>query len=392
MGRNTKHAVAIHQIRVRRRARARASGLGGACDDDRLASPFRSTILNAGWLVAVDHAGDRPSLRIAGSKADRWAETSCGLASRAGGVWRTSPAGRARAADATDQRLVAIFDASDFQNADYWIFVRRRKFATRLRNWLSQVRGLVETDHSVADQICHFRTSAGSPICACGRKPVIRFIFSRPLMGMVGGGLVNNFVWNKPWRGLRGSFAAPTPSKPRHPAAADKFTVTRPVPPADRQHRHRHDHPKQFLKTIARTGAGRAVLPRCAAPGTVRKNRALRAQQAGHRKAGSQWRATISAAAPRASTPRGRSRLRHPLRHLPELRRHLLQQLLQERHPAIKVSPEDLKKLMDDAERPSTSPAHRRSGSAGDVQPITAASVTWALVRRAAVPTSQVPD
>jgi 3-isopropylmalate/(R)-2-methylmalate dehydratase small subunit len=36
-----------------------------------------------------------------------------------------------------------------------------------------------------------------------------------------------------------------------------------------------------------------------------------------------------------------------------ELRRHFLQQLLQERHPAHRRAPEELDKLMDDAERGS---------------------------------------
>ena len=44
---------------------------------------------------------------------------------------------------------------------------------------------------------------------------------------------------------------------------------------------------------------------------------------------------------------------RHPLRDRHLLRRHLLQQLLQERHPARHRLPEDVDKLMDDAERGS---------------------------------------
>ena len=49
----------------------------------------------------------------------------------------------------------------------------------------------------------------------------------------------------------------------------------------------------------------------------------------------------------------GAQGFRHPLRDLDLLRRYFLQQLLQERHPAIRVSQEDLDKLFDDAGRGS---------------------------------------
>jgi 3-isopropylmalate dehydratase small subunit len=47
----------------------------------------------------------------------------------------------------------------------------------------------------------------------------------------------------------------------------------------------------------------------------------------------------------------GAQGFRHHLRDLDLVRRHLLQQLLQERRPAHKVDPDDLEKLFDDAER-----------------------------------------
>ena len=102
--------------------------------------------------------------------------------------------------------------------------------------------------------------------------------------------------------------------------------------------------PKQFLKWIERTGFG----PTCSTTGATSTRRAgpgpgiapaqsrLRAEPAALRGAQrSCWRAATSAAAPAASTRPGRwSDYGFRVRDRAQLRRHLLQQLLQERHAA----------------------------------------------------------
>jgi 3-isopropylmalate/(R)-2-methylmalate dehydratase small subunit len=100
--------------------------------------------------------------------------------------------------------------------------------------------------------------------------------------------------------------------------------------------------PKQFLKTIKRTGLGKPVLRNALQRGRHTRTRiscstsrptAERADPGRRR----QFRLRLVARA-RAL---GAARLRHPLRDLHQLRRHLLQQLLQERHPADPGDEED---------------------------------------------------
>ena len=78
--------------------------------------------------------------------------------------------------------------------------------------------------------------------------------------------------------------------------------------------------PKQFLKTIKRTGLGKIAVLRDALRRRRQGDRRLRAQQAGLSQARRSWsRARTSAAAPVArACAVGAARLRHPLRHRPD--------------------------------------------------------------------------
>ena len=110
--------------------------------------------------------------------------------------------------------------------------------------------------------------------------------------------------------------------------------------------------PKQYLKTIKRTGLGAGLFSEMRYkddgsenPDFVLNKPAYRQRQDPRRRR--QFRLRLVA----RTRALGAARLRHPLRHLDRFRRHLLQQLLQERHPADQGQPEDLEKLMDDARR-----------------------------------------
>ena len=93
--------------------------------------------------------------------------------------------------------------------------------------------------------------------------------------------------------------------------------------------------PKQYLKTIKRTGLGTALFAEMRYNEDGVGEPGFRAEQAGLPQGADpgrrrQFRLRLVARA----CALGAARLRHPLRDLHELRRHLLQQLLQERHPA----------------------------------------------------------
>ena len=107
---------------------------------------------------------------------------------------------------------------------------------------------------------------------------------------------------------------------------------------ADDQHRHRQDHSEQFLKTIKRSGLGKNLFDEMRYR-TGRTRSRFRAEQARLSRGEDprrrrQFRLRLVARA-RAL---GAAGFRHPLRHLAQLRRHLLQQLLQERHPADRAA------------------------------------------------------
>ena len=93
--------------------------------------------------------------------------------------------------------------------------------------------------------------------------------------------------------------------------------------------------PKQYLKTIKRTGLGKGLFSEQRYKDDGSRQPRLRPEQAGlpegqdHRRR-RQFRLRLE---PRARAV-GAARLRHPLRDLDLVRRHFLQQLLQERHPA----------------------------------------------------------
>ena len=97
--------------------------------------------------------------------------------------------------------------------------------------------------------------------------------------------------------------------------------------------------PKQFLKTIARTGLGKNLFDemRYDADGPERPDFVLNRpayRQATILVAGENFGCGSIARA----CALGAARLRHPLRDRAVLRRHLLQQLLQERHPADRAA------------------------------------------------------
>ena len=97
--------------------------------------------------------------------------------------------------------------------------------------------------------------------------------------------------------------------------------------------------PKQFLKTIQRSGLGKNLFDEMRYDAGRQRGRGLRAEPAGlpqgddpRRRRELRLRLVARARA------LGAARLRHPLRDRAELRRHLLQQLLQERHPADRAA------------------------------------------------------
>ena len=117
----------------------------------------------------------------------------------------------------------------------------------------------------------------------------------------------------------------------------DKFTKLTGVaaPLADRQCRHRHDHPEGLSEDDQAHRPRHRAVRRDALPRRRFGEPGFRAQQAGLSQGADpgrrrQFRLRLVARA-RAL---GAARFRHPLRHLDQLCRHLLQQLLQERHPA----------------------------------------------------------
>ena len=97
--------------------------------------------------------------------------------------------------------------------------------------------------------------------------------------------------------------------------------------------------PKQFLKTIKRTGLGSALFHEMRTNADGSPNPGFRAEQAGLQEGADpgrrrQFRLRLD---PRACAL-GAARFRHPLRDRAELRGHLLQQLLQERHSADRAA------------------------------------------------------
>ncbi len=102
----------------------------------------------------------------------------------------------------------------------------------------------------------------------------------------------------------------------------------RPAP--DVQCRHRHDHPQAVPEDDRPHRSGAGPVPRIARPRfRPRPPRLAQCQDSRRRR---QFRLRLE---PRARGL-GAARFRHPLRHRAELRRHLLQQLLQERHPGAR--------------------------------------------------------
>ena len=117
----------------------------------------------------------------------------------------------------------------------------------------------------------------------------------------------------------------------------DKFTTLTGVaaPLRDHQCRHRHDHPEAVSEDDQAHRARQRAVRRDALQRRRLGEPGFRAQQAGLPQGADpgrrrQFRLRLVARA----CALGAARFRHPLRDLDQLRRHLLQQLLQERHPA----------------------------------------------------------
>ena len=121
--------------------------------------------------------------------------------------------------------------------------------------------------------------------------------------------------------------------------------------------------PKQYLKTIKRTGLGTGLFSEQRYKDDGSENPDFVLNKPAYRNAkmlvaGDNFGCGSSARA-RAL---GAAGFRHPLRDLDLVRRHLLQQLLQERHSADPASrQEDLDKLFDDAERGANATLTHRS-------------------------------
>ena len=172
---------------------------------------------------------------------------------------------------------------------------------------------------------------------------------------------------SRPGARLDGGRESPfIPAFAREPHGKIHHAARRRRAAADGQCRHRHDHPQELPEDHqAHRPEGRAVL-RDALDGR-RPEEGLRARPAGlperqdHRRR-PQLRLRLE---PRARAV-GAARLRHPLRHLRGFRRHLLQQLLQERHPADQGAQGDHRQA-DGRCQPRLQRHHRdRSGEAGD--------------------------
>ena len=109
--------------------------------------------------------------------------------------------------------------------------------------------------------------------------------------------------------------------------------------------------PKQFLKTIKRTGLGKSLFYEMRFDDEGKESPDFVLNKPAYRNAKILVAGdNFGCGMPRACTL-GASRLRHSLRDFDVVRRHLLQQLLQERHSARCFLADDLAKLMDDAER-----------------------------------------
>ena len=128
--------------------------------------------------------------------------------------------------------------------------------------------------------------------------------------------------------------------------------------------------PKQFLKTIKRTGPRQEPVRRAALRDGRQGEARFRAEPAGLSQGADpggrgEFRLRLE---PRACAL-GAAGFRHPLRHRHELRRHLLQQLLQERHPADQAAP--VRGRQADGGCPARLQRHRhhRSREAGDHRP-----------------------
>ena len=96
--------------------------------------------------------------------------------------------------------------------------------------------------------------------------------------------------------------------------------------------------PKQYLKTIKRTGLGKGLFSEMRYRDDGSENPDFVLNKPAYRQGADprrrrQFRLRLVARA----CALGAARFRHPLRHLDRFRRHLLQQLLQERHPADQV-------------------------------------------------------
>ena len=128
--------------------------------------------------------------------------------------------------------------------------------------------------------------------------------------------------------------------------------------------------PKEYLKTIKRTGLGNGLFAEMRYKDDGSENPDFVLNKPAYRKAQDhrrrrQFRLRLE---PRARAV-GAARFRHPLRDLDQLRRHFLQQLLQERHPADHRQPgrsgeadgRRLARLQRDAS-PSTSKPRKSAG------------------------------
>ena len=123
--------------------------------------------------------------------------------------------------------------------------------------------------------------------------------------------------------------------------------------------------PKQFLKTIKRSGLGVNLFDemRYTQDGAEIPDFVL--NQPAYRKAEIIVAGDNFGCGSIARTcALGAAGFRHPLRDLDQLCRHLLQQLLQERHPADRAAAEQVDVLMDDATQGRQRPHDRRSGGA----------------------------
>jgi hypothetical protein len=108
--------------------------------------------------------------------------------------------------------------------------------------------------------------------------------------------------------------------------------------------------PARFLKSISRSGFGKNLFHsmRFREDGSENPDFVLNQPALPQRGGADRLRELRLRLVPRARAL-GAARLRHPLRHRARLRRHLPQQLLQERHPAGAPAARGVRALMDDA-------------------------------------------